>query len=132
MHLCKNHIPLINNTNQTPGCLTCKQTWQKKWYFKHNGRCWGHRCCSYSILCIVQIWKWATFLPKKRKYYYASSFVRNIRHLSSYLYMHLLELMRSVASMHIQKSHLRESKKKWGSQTTHYKFWNVWHTIWRR
>ena len=55
----------ITNTIQTPGCLPCMQTWQKKWYFKYSGRCWGHRCCSYSILCIVQIWKGATSLPKK-------------------------------------------------------------------
>ena len=42
-------------------------------------------------------------LYREIKYYYASRFVQKICHLSSYLYLQLLELMRSVASMDILK-----------------------------
>ena len=42
-------------------------------------------------------------LYRKKKILLASSFVQKIYHLSSYLYMQLLELMWSVVSMVIQK-----------------------------
>ena len=88
------HCFFCHQHESEPGCFTMQANLTEEVIFQVQWQMLRTQMLQLQHLMHRSNLKRSYFFTEKRKYYYSSSFVRKICHLSSYLYMNLLELMR--------------------------------------